>query len=378
MNFEEYEKIRPYRDNEVPAAIERIIREDKIKNILSFLYKGKNEDGIVDTLKTIKTVEEFQNYFSHYAVKEVIRRTSDGLTTSGIEKLDNSKPYLFVANHRDIVMDSAILQTILVDNNHKTSQITFGSNLMSSEFIIDLGKLNKMFTLYRGGSKIQRYRNALLHSKYIRQVITQEKESIWIAQRDGRTKDGDDKTQIGLINMFTMGRKDIIPALKKLNIVPVSISYEYEPCDAQKIQELYSSRDGEYNKQADEDLKSVLCGINNSKGHINLTFGTVLNQFLDKLETTDISIKEKIELILNEIDTQIYKNYSLWPGNYVAYDLFMKKDRFIETKYNQDQKDQFLAYISSKLSNLKGDIEELKNMFIKMYAMPVVNRLKIK
>lgn len=373
----EFDKIRPYSDNEVPEAIERIINDIQFRNILSFLYRDKNIDEVIQMFREIKTVSGFQSIFSHYTVREIIRQTSDGLSSSGIEKLDSSTPYLFISNHRDIVLDSAIMQILLVENNHKTSQITFGNNLMSSELVITLGKLNKMFTFYRGGSKLQMYKNAILHSAYIRNSIIKEKESIWIAQRDGRTKDGNDKTQVALIKMLLIGEKSIIPALKELNIVPVTISYEYEPCDIQKVMELYISKHEVYQKQPGEDLNSILKGIKDYKGRIHFTFGKPINWFLDDLKDTNISPNELIDLIINEIDKQIYIDYAAWTGNYIAYDLYYKTNKYFNNKYSQEQKDKFNAYIKSKISNLNGDNEELEKMFIQMYAMPVINKAKV-
>ena len=372
--FLEFENIRPYNDNEVTEAIDRIINEESLKYILSFLYSDKTKDEVIQMLKKINTVNDFQSLFSYYAVREIIRKTSDGLSFSGINKLDNCTPYLFIANHRDIVMDSAIMQVILLENNHKTSQITFGSNLISGGFVVDLGKLNKMFTFYRGGTKFQMYKYSLLHSEYIRYVITKRKESIWIAQRDGRTKDGDDKTQAALIKMLAIGSKDFLPALKELNIVPVTISYEYEPCDTRKVQELYISKSEIYKKQPNEDFDSILHGIQDYKGRIHMTFGNPINYILDEIQDENIPINELIEIIINEIDNQTYHNYTIWPGNYIAYDIFSKTNKYYKNKYNQEQKDRFIDYVKTKVSSIRGDNEQLTNMFIRMYAMPVVNK----
>lgn len=370
----EFDKIRPYNNSEVPEAIDRVINEKQFKYILSFLYRNKNKDEVIQMFKKINTVSDFQSLFSHYTVREIIRQTSDGLSFSGIDKLDNNKPYLFVSNHRDIVLDSAIMQVLLIENNHNTSQITFGSNLMSGNLVIDLGKLNKMFTFYRGGSRVEMYKNALLNSEYIRHVLTKKKESVWMAQSDGRTKDGDDKTQAVLIKMLVMGRKDFLSALKELNLVPVTISYEYEPCDAQKVQELYISKSGVYRKQPGEDLNNILRGIKDYKGRIHMTFGTPINYILDKLTDVNISINELTEMIIHKIDNQTYKNYALWPGNYIACDIFRKTNKYSKNKYNQEQKDKFIDYVNTKISTLQGDKEVLTNMFIRMYAMPVVNK----
>jgi len=374
MNFDkEYNIIRPYNNLEAPSVMKRILSDDNFKYMISYLYENRNVEKVLKELSSIQTVTDFQLKFSHYAVREVIRKTSDGLMHSGLDKLDNSKGYLFIANHRDIVLDSAIMQILLVENNHKTSQITFGSNLMTSEFIVDLGKMNKMFTFYRGGTRLQMYKNALLYSKYIQKVITEENESIWIAQRDGRTKDGNDKTQISLIKMLMMGKENPYEALKELNIVPVSISYEYEPCDIKKIQEQYISKTGVYKKQKGDDLDSVLKGITNYKGRINMVFGELLNPIIENAEINNVDINELADIVTKAIDKQIYKNYNVNPINFVAYDLVKNTNTYLNKEYNSIEKDKFIDYVNKNTSELIGNKEELKQMFYSMYAMPLKN-----
>ena len=375
MDFEkEYNILRPYNDAEAPEAMSRILNDENFKHIISYLYEDRKIEDVLREYQKIKTVREFQLTFSHYAVRKVIEKTSDGLTYSGLDKLSNKKAYLFISNHRDIVLDSAIMQILLVENNHETSQITFGSNLMSSNFIIDLGKMNKMFTFYRGGTKIQMYKNALLHSKYIQRVITEENESVWIAQRDGRTKDGDDKTQISLIKMLTMGKDNPFEALKELNIVPVSISYEYEPCDSRKIQEKYISKYGEYKKQKGEDFDSVLKGITNYKGRIHMAFGEPINNVIEKAETDNLDSNELVDIVAKSIDNQIYKNYILRPINYFATDILLNQKKYLNDKYNEEDVKKYSDFFDKKVTLLKGDKQELKQMLLNLYAMPYRNK----
>jgi len=375
MDFtQEFDKMRPYLDSEIPAAIERVINDKQFDALISFLFPDKSKEEITQNFKNIKTINDFQKFFSYNTVKRVVNQTSDGLSQSGIDKLDNSVPYLYFANHRDIVLDSALMQLLLIENNHKTSQITVGNNLMSSEFIVDLGKLNKMFTFHRGGSKIRMYKNALLHSQYIRHVISEEKESLWIAHRDGRTKNGDDKTQMAVIKMLLMSGEDTLESIKALNILPVTISYEYEPCDAQKVQELYIAKRGEYIKQPNEDFKSILSGLKDYKGRIHMTFGTPINSMLECLNVSNDDSKALLDIVIKEIDYQIYQNFKLWPVNYIAYDIVNKLEKHIETKYTQDQKLAFIKYANKKVADLHGDKDELNDMFYCLYAKPVENK----
>jgi len=373
--IDNYNRIRPYIDKEVPSAINRIVNHQLFKKIVGYLY-GNNIDKKLEEYCRIKSVGQFQEVFSHKAVRKVIEKTASSLTVSGLENIENNKAYLFISNHRDIVLDSAILQIVLVENNHKTSQITFGSNLMTSDFIVDLGKLNKMFTLQRGGSRIQKYKSALLHSEYIKMVICDEKESIWIAQKDGRLKDGKDATQDAPIKMLTMGKNNPHQSLKELNIIPLAISYEYEPCDSQKIQEKYISRSSEYVKKEGEDLASVLSGITNYKGHIHLAFGKALDPVINSSEQSSDDLNKLTEKVAKEIDQQIYSNFYLNPNNYIAYDLLKGKEEFLNRKYSEQELRKFVEYIEKKTNKLIGEKSLLKKMFIELYAMPVTDNVR--
>jgi len=381
MDFsEKFESMRPYNDAEVSEALGRVTAQPEFREIIKYLYPEDDTDEVVERFRNMKTVYDFQINFSGHAVRQIAKYTSDGMSCSGIENIDPSQSYLFIANHRDIVLDSAIMQVMLVDNGHRTSQITFGSNLMSSEMIVDIGKLNKMFTFYRGGSKLQVYKNALLHSAYIHHVLTEKKESLWIAQRDGRTKDGDDRTEPAILKMFVAGRKDVARALEELNIVPVSISYEYEPCDVEKVTEKYVSLKEVYSKKPGEDLQSVLAGIKGYKGRIHMAFGKPLNQTLKELEENieDITPSELIDMLVDEIDYQLHKDYALWEGNYVAWDMMKNKTDYLGKKYEPADKDRFLAYISKRLEHATESKDTLEKLLVRMYAMPVVNYRKSK
>jgi hypothetical protein len=376
FNQLDFEKLRPYNDNEVEAAVKRIVNNQTFREVLSFLYRDEPVEKVIERLLKMQTIYEFQRNFSQYAVEEVVRRTANVLTDSGIDGLSANRPYLFIANHRDIVLDSAILQTILFKYEHKTSEITFGSNLMESQLVIDLGKLNKMFTLYRGGSKLQMYKNAALHSSYIRHTIQQKKESIWIAQRDGRTKDGDDKTHLALIKMLVMGKKNLVNALSTLNIVPLSISYEFEPCDDLKVQETYISKREPYKKKPGEDMNSILQGITSYKGNIHIAFGRPLNNILESFHRLSVPDNEFIAMVADEIDNQLHKNFKLWPNNFIAYDLLNNAKQYENVEYTDEMKQAFEKYAEEKISNLAGEKNELRELFYTIYAKPVENMKK--
>jgi hypothetical protein len=372
--LQQFEIIRPYRDHEVNAAVRRLVAHPGFEGVLKYLYGDQDPGELTKRFLAVETVDQFQLFFSRYTVKTIVDKTSAGLTDQGAEHLDQEKPYLFIANHRDIVLDAAIMQYLLHIHGHRTSQITFGENLMSGQLLLDLGKLNKMFTFYRGGSKVRQYRNALINSAYINHVIKEEGESIWIAQRNGRTKNGDDRTQSGLIKMLAVGGGEICESLCSLNMVPVTISYEIEPCDIQKVRELYISRRRKYEKAPGEDLNSILAGITGDKGRIHYSFGTPLNRFIEALAGEKLHDNDVIERIAAEIDRQIHADYRVWPGNYVAADLLEGSDAF-RGHYSTEEQENFERTMNAKISSLEGfDREETRNLYLQLYANPVFNK----
>jgi hypothetical protein len=370
---EEFEDIRPYDDIEINPALNRIVAVPEFRKILEFLFPDRNKEQIIDNLKQIHSALEFQKQLMHPLVSSIVAKTSNGLTTSGFERLNPGTPYLFVANHRDIVLDSAILQVKLLDFGHETSEITFGSNLMTNQFIIDLGKVNRMFKVYRGGNRMEVFRNSRILSEYIRYTIKQKRTSAWIAQRNGRTKDGSDHTETGLLKMFNIsGSCDFQESFSELNIVPLSISYEYEPCCASKIKELTSLRKGiPYQKEPHEDLMSIITGITQPKGHIHLAACTPVNDLLTEISDS-LTINDRISKLATLIDSTIYDNYRLWPGNFIACDMLHKTKQYTD-KYNDSDIKAFSAYMEKELSLFTGDQSIQKELFLRMYANPVLN-----
>ena len=370
---EQFDIIRPYQNHEVTPAIKRLMNHPGFKGVLNYLFEELDPEETSKRFESIRSIDQFQKFFSYPTVKSILEKSSAGLSTSGSQALDPQRPYLFVANHRDIVLDAAIMQYLLYSEEFKTSQITFSENLMMDQLLIDLGKLNKMFTFYRGGSKITQYRNAMINSAYINHVLKEQKQSIWIAQRNGRTKNGDDRTQTGLVKMLAMGNENICDSLAELNIVPVTISYEIEPCDIQKARELYLDRREKYVKSPNEDLKSILAGITGKKGRIHFSFGVPLNEYLLKIKSENLHNNEAIERITREIDRQIYEGYNLWPNNYIAADISEGKGRF-KQHYTSTELDGFQKSMLEKISGLQGmDTEELRDIYLRIYANPVFN-----
>ncbi len=370
-----FDKLRPYTDKELPAAVNRIIEHKSFPQLCKMLYPNKSTDEVANILRSFKTIHEFQKNFALRMVLKIIESTTNGLTYSGLENIKdvNNFAHLLIANHRDIVLDSALMQAVFTENNLQTTQITVGDNLMTDQLFIDLAKLNKMFTLIRGGSKIQMYRNAILHSEYIRNLITNENESLWIAQRDGRTKDGNDKTQQGLIKMLIGNRKDFIQALRELNIVPVTISYEFESCAKSKTREIYISKHVEYQKYDNEDMKSVMAGFTTFKGRIHISFGKNINAILDKIKNSNLPNNEIVDVVVNELDKQFYTNYKLWPNNYIAFDLLNNSDKY-SSEYTTEQKNTFIKYTDKIIDEIEFKDSEIKTILLGIYANPLKNK----
>lgn len=374
MNLEhEFDNNRPFNDSEYNSAIESLIASDKFKDLEPFLSVGAKGKDTKEVLREITTIDEFQTVIIYPFVKKIINDTTGGLTSSGVEGI-KGKGHLYIANHRDIVLDSAFLQIMLQDNQIATTEITVGDNLMANPLFNILGKLNKVFTLKRGGGRIEMYKNAILHSKYINQLIRERNESLWIAQRDGRTKDGNDKTQQGLLKMLLGDRRDIIPALQELAIVPMSISYEFEPCLLSKVRETYIKSLGEeYTKEDNEDMKSSTKSIFANKGRVHIAFGTRLNQSLKDIAERGLSDKEVINTFVEEIDQQIYQNFKLWPNNYMAWDIIKNEQKF-KKEYSESDKIKFEKYISDTIEEIEGDKNSLRDIALKVFSNPVKNQ----
>lgn len=370
----QFEQMRPYLDSEYKEMVGRFTTDPLFPIVIKHLYPEVDAVELAAELQGFGSIDEFQKKFMHRTGWRILENCKSSLSIEGLENLDPNKAYLFIANHRDIVLDSTFMQMALVASGNSCTQITFGSNLMFNQFVVDFGKLNRMFVLYRGGSRIQMYRNSLLHSAYMHDVITRLHESVWIAQRNGRTKDGDDKTQAALIKMLLGTRHDAVNMLMEFNIVPVVVSYEWEPCARQKVHELFNTVDGVYQKQPGEDLDSVLTGILAHKGRIRLTFGKPVNEMLGKLDASSVDTTTVVDQVVDDIDRQIYQLYQLWPNNYVAADLLNGSGEHGH-RYTAAEKACFVDYLEKQLALLPdGDKDALREMFLKLYANPVFNQ----
>ena len=371
-----FDDIRPYTDAEIPAAMKRIADSQALPVLASFVFPGKPLDEVRALLYSFKTINDFQMGIMYGANKKIIDNSISEFSCDGMDALDRDGAYLFVSNHRDIMLDASLLQNVLVDNKMETAQITFGANLMMNPLVVDIGKSNKMFKVERPGGNIKDFYKGSLHlSEYIRQVIVDQKESVWIAQRNGRTKNGDDKTDEGIIKMFCMrNTTDKVAALTDLHIVPVSVSYEWESCDVLKAIELYESLNVKYIKKPGEDLNSILTGITQQKGRVHFQICPVLQE-AELRELSNCSNNEYHKMVGQLIDRRIISSYRLWPNNFIAYDMLTDTNTF-HTKYSDEERKAFAKRIS-KLERFDCNIDVLRNIFLKIYANPVRNKLRL-
>ena len=325
----------------------------------------------------VRSADGFQQAFVQPMLENIIRKSSTGFTFGGEEHIARGEGHLFVSDHRDIVLDGALLQLVLLYAGLPTSEITFGSNLISSGFVEDFGRSNKMYKIIRGGSGRDLVRNSHILSDHIHEVVGSGK-SIWISQRDGRTKDGDDKTDQGLVKMLTMGGAGSpADALTGLNIVPFAVSYEYESCDSLKARELYIKRRGTYEKVPGEDLRSIVTGVKQPKGAIHIQICPPLRP--DEIEglAAGESGNDMIRGVASLIDRRIYAAYRLFPTNYMAYDMRSGVNAYEGEQYGPQQREEFVAYLKGRVAGLDGDADELFDIMVDIYANPVKNKLSL-
>ncbi len=370
----QFDDVRPYYDEEIPAAMQRIADDPAFPKIAQFVFPGMELEEARARVRSFRNVYEFQHGAMLPLNLQIIEQTTQGLSFEGGEHLDPSKSYLFVSNHRDIVLDACLLQYILYRLGHDTSEITFGANLMQGQLVIDIGNSNKMFKVARPSTSAgpkEFYLSTLHNSAYIRHAITEKHQSVWIAQRNGRTKNGIDRTDQGIVKMFSMSyAKDRVESLDQLKIVPVAVSYEWESCDYLKALELYACRKGEkYEKKPGEDLNSMLTGITQQKGRVHFVLCEPIRR--EELEALhDCNSTEYHRQVAALIDSRILPAFRLWPNNYIAHDM-LQGDRRYEAMYTAAEEQAFEQRVEALRTFPVDDPECLKRIFLSIYANPL-------
>jgi hypothetical protein len=369
-----FDPIRPFYDAEVNTAIRQIVDDKMLEAMMQFTFPQDQAATWKERLKHTHSLRDFQVNFIYPAVRKVLEMSSDGLTVGGFEQLEPNTAYLFVSNHRDIILDTSILNACLFENGLVMTTSAIGDNLIQKPFIATLSRLNRNFSIRRGLSGRALLASSMLVSEFIQKSLLRENRSVWTAQREGRTKDGNDGTQRGVLKMLTLAEKDnnSFSYFEKIQLVPVSISYEYDPTDSLKIPELIAkSKEEKYVKGENEDFITLLSGIMGAKKRIHIQVGKVLNEEVRAINKEGLTTNEKLSKLSDCIDEQIWKGYKLWPSNYIAYDLLNVSHRYAG-QYTPAEKEAFETRLAQKVNT--NQPLEVEN-FLRMYANPVTNQL---
>ncbi|CAM3498900.1 hypothetical protein FSS13T_10580 [Flavobacterium saliperosum S13] len=370
-----FDSIRQFYDSEVNTAIQSVANHPMMKALMSFTFPDVEESVWMEQLKRTHSIRDFQVNFIYQSIQRVLERSSDGLTTSGFEKLEPNTSYLFISNHRDIILDTSLLNVSLFDHGLIMTASAIGDNLVQKSFLLTLSKLNRNFLVRRGLSPRELLQSSKLMSEFIYHLLSKENRSVWIAQREGRTKDGNDATHQGVLKMLAMAsdEKNLMNYFKKIKIVPVSISYEYDPTDALKMPQIMAEANDEiYIKEKNEDFITLISGIIGQKKRIHIHVGDVLDKELDKISAENDNNNKQIQALAQVIDDSILSTYKLWPTNFIAYDLINNTDEF-SNQYTEKEKQLFERRLEMRLGS---EVNALKDSFLAMYANPVVNKLK--
>lgn len=376
--MEIFEPIRPYNDNEVEEVLKKYADNTVFHKLVNHVYPTWKPNTLPKKINKIKTTHRFQEMFIYPAVKAGIDRSMDHFSISGLENIDPEKNYLFISNHRDIVLDSSLLFYVLYQNEYTTGETAIGDNLLSSPLVNDIVKLNQNFIVRRNLPSREMILASKELSKYMRFVLERKKKSIWISHREGRTKDGNDKTNPGVLKMIAMDCDgDKIDYLMNLNIVPVSISYEFESCDHLKAAELTEIQlTGSYKKDGTEDMKSIITGITQQKGRVHLSIGKPIKK--EDCQFSTDKVQEHFKELAEYIDHQIHQNFKLFPANFIAYDMLHDTKKFSE-KYNAWEENRFTEYFYKILDNYKDKegYDTFERILLNIYANPVSNQIAI-
>jgi hypothetical protein len=385
IDVDNFDDIRPYTEEELRPAMERLLSQPLMYKMMKWLYPGLGKMAIQKMFRSVNSIQQFQEEIGGPAMKVIAQMTTSGLTFSNMDHIERDKAYLFISNHRDIILDSALLNVSLMEKGYKTTEIAIGDNLLKNDLVKDLVRANKNFIVNRDINAKDVYFYSLRLSNYIRHTLCERNNSIWIAQREGRSKDGDDRTSTGLLKMFAMSSSiPLEDALKELNIIPMVVSYEYDPCDILKTHELLHMRFfGSYEKKSGEDFHSMLTGLTGHKGRVNIAVGRSMDWAFEKMRNVQ-NKNEKIRLLGDCIDEEMHRVYKLWPTNYIAYDI-LHGTREYKEHYSNIQRIAFANYVRGRVIKLtlnrkktglpKENLTKVaKEILLQMYANPVTNK----
>ena len=373
----DFSQIRPFHDSEVSEILNYIKDNPTIYQLLQFGFPKLNEQEQMKLLLSCKKIRDFQSRIMYPIIKSAISKSVTQLSDDGFEYLNPSQSYLFISNHRDIILDTSFLNVLLHEKGFKMTASAMGSNLVNTPFLLAFAKLNRNFIIHRGLSPRETLQKSQLVSQFIARCVIEKNRSVWIAQREGRTKDGNDRTQQGVIKMLSMNCPKQMPLMnyfKQLHIVPMAISYEFDPTDILKIPALLAQHHGvEYIKKENEDYNNIVQGLVGQKGCVHISVGKPLYEDLDLIAEQEEHTNRQIQALVELMDARIHSQYKLFASNYIAYDLLNDIERFSD-KYTEKELRQFERRLENR-SNSEGNISRKK--FLEMYANPVINKLKL-
>ena len=375
---EQFDPIRPFEPDELPDVFDRLLQNEQFSSVLAYLYPDVPKEALAAKMHACKDNLDFQKTFCYGFLVQLLARLSKGCDID-IASLDTDSRYTFISNHRDIVLDSALLDKLLIDAGFNTTcEIAIGDNLLKLPWVKDLVRVNKSFIVERALSMREMLMASKRLSEYMHFVIAEKNDNIWIAQREGRAKDSNDRTQEAILKMMVMGGDgSIIDRLKQLHLVPLAISYEYDPCDYLKAAELQARRDNpSWQKGPMDDVTSMQTGIMGYKGYIHYQCADCIDSYLDTIPA-DTPKTELFRLIADHIDRQIFAGYRLYPNNYVALDL-LHGDSAHADHYTAEDKAQFEAYLKGQLDKIEMEGKDnayLREQMLKMYANPAINQM---
>lgn len=374
----EFDEIRPYHDEELPQIYEELIADAAFREAVSTVMPGVPFELLARQMRACKTKLEFQKTFCYPLLQKLIKEATDGVTLDHTALPDEGKNFTYISNHRDIILDSGFLSVLLIDWGLDTPEIAIGDNLLIYPWIKKLVRVNKSFIVQRGLPMRQMLESSMRLSAYMHFAINRKKQSIWIAQREGRAKDSDDRTQDSVLKMLAMsGEGSVVDRLMEMNIAPTALSYEYDPCDYLKAWEFQLKRDNpEYKKSTADDLLNMKTGLFGYKGHVHFQTGACINDELCKMDGT-LPKTELFGRISALIDKRIHSNYKIYPNNYVAHDLLEGNDNFT-SHYTPEDRQRFLTYLEQQLARIEiegKDENFLREKMLSMYANPLKNHL---
>jgi hypothetical protein len=379
MEALKYEEIRPYRDAEMPEVFDRLLSDPQFCGILSKEMPEMPREVLHEKLRGYRSIDDFQKNTIYRLVRDLANKSTKSLDLSGYKYLDKKAAYTFISNHRDIILDSAFLDILLIEKGLETFEIAIGDNLLIYPWIMDLVRLNKSFIVKRDLPVRQQLIASMELSSYMHYAINEKKQSIWMAQREGRAKDSNDKTQVSVLKMLNLGGSgSVLENLASMQIVPVSISYEYDPCDYLKAREMQLKRDlPEYKKTIQDDLINMQTGLIGYKGRVFFKISQCISDEISKMDE-GMHKNELFDKIAGLIDRRVHMNYHLYPGNYIAADLLDGMDCF-SNSYSAREKENFVSYLKQQLDKIElkeKDEDFLRKRMLEMYANPLKNKVE--